>query len=51
MTKIIVEFSVKDWVWLCEFLSTVIHNGELDEYEEEDAQRLNDLLHAMERGK
>ena len=44
-----VDFPISDWVWLCEFLSTVIHEGDLDPYEREDTQRLYDLLNAATR--
>jgi len=49
--KIVVEFNIPDWVWLCEFLSQVIHEGELDEYTKEDTEHLYDVLTSAERGK
>jgi hypothetical protein len=44
LNSITVNLPVNDWVWLCEFLSTVIKEGKLDPYSKADTQRLLDLL-------
>lgn len=47
---ITVEFESNDWVWLCEFLSTVIHEGELDPYSKQDTEHLLNVLQTAEGG-
>lgn len=50
MNTIQVNFPTDDWVWLCEFLATVLKEGELDPYSREDTQHILDLLNSAEQG-
>ena len=50
MSSIVIELPTKDWVWLCEFLSTVLREGELDSYTREDIEHIYQLLRAAEKG-
>lgn len=43
-----IDFPISDWVWLCEFLSTLLHELEGDELE--DTERILNLLQSAESG-
>lgn len=50
MNKITIALDPQDWVWLCEFLSQVLKEDDMDEYDREDTERLLRLLQAAESG-
>jgi len=51
MGKITVAFDKDDWVWLCDFLVTVIkEETRLKPYEREDLAHITNLLYDAEKG-